>query len=389
MLNGVTIAGSAVVAVTNNNFLWLQGVVTNAGTIELNSAGNATQLMIDPGLTLAGGGIVQIGDSANNGVFSAAGNTTFTIQNDTVEGAGAFGDGNMTLTLGANGTIDATGHNGLTINTSGNTVANGGLLEASGPGGLSVTSSAGVTNTGTIWADGDGVYVAGNVAGTGSERISGAATLRIGGTVAAGQTVTFDPGATGILRLDDTRQFSGTVSGLATTGANSIDLSDISFVNTKVTTAQFNNGVLTVTDGTHTATIALAGNYTGQTFVTSSDGHNGTTVIDPSPSTPDPFAAWTSTSAGGMGQINLSGSGSNLTLSGNAVIAGNAYGELSVLNGATFSATGLTVGDPNSGDDASGAVEVSGADSLVNLSGGSFVVGVGALGSFSVAQGAR
>jgi len=98
--------------------------------------------------------------------------------------------------------------------------------------------------------------------------------------------------------LDDSQQFSGTVFGLSTTGTNSLDLSDISFINPTSTTAKYSNGVLTVTDGTHTTTIALAGNYTGQSFVTSSDGHNGTTVIDPDP--PMPQAAWASTLLGSM-----------------------------------------------------------------------------------------
>ena len=40
-------------------------------------------------------------------------------------------------------------------------------------------------------------------------------------------------------------------------------------------------GTLTVTDGTHTAKIALLGNYLASTFVTSSDGHGGTAVVDP------------------------------------------------------------------------------------------------------------
>src|SRR6516165_3460407 len=41
-------------------------------------------------------------------------------------------------------------------------------------------------------------------------------------------------------------------------------------------------GTLTVTDGSHTANIALLGNYIASTFVTSSDGHGGTNVVDPS-----------------------------------------------------------------------------------------------------------
>jgi hypothetical protein len=41
-------------------------------------------------------------------------------------------------------------------------------------------------------------------------------------------------------------------------------------------------GILTVTDGSHTANIALLGNYMASTFVTSSDGHGGTNVVNPS-----------------------------------------------------------------------------------------------------------
>jgi hypothetical protein len=40
--------------------------------------------------------------------------------------------------------------------------------------------------------------------------------------------------------------------------------------------------MLNVTDGIHTANIALLGNYMASTFVTSSDGHGGTYIVDPS-----------------------------------------------------------------------------------------------------------
>jgi hypothetical protein len=39
--------------------------------------------------------------------------------------------------------------------------------------------------------------------------------------------------------------------------------------------------VLTVTDGTHTANITLAGNFSNSTFTPSGDGHGGTTIVDP------------------------------------------------------------------------------------------------------------
>ena len=40
-------------------------------------------------------------------------------------------------------------------------------------------------------------------------------------------------------------------------------------------------GILSVSDGTHTANIALLGNYMASSFVASSDGHGGTSVVDP------------------------------------------------------------------------------------------------------------
>jgi hypothetical protein len=54
---------------------------------------------------------------------------------------------------------------------------------------------------------------------------------------------------------------------------------------TKVQAASYSgdtsSGTLSVTDGAHTANIALLGNYLASTFVASSDGHGGTSVIDP------------------------------------------------------------------------------------------------------------
>jgi hypothetical protein len=40
-------------------------------------------------------------------------------------------------------------------------------------------------------------------------------------------------------------------------------------------------GTLTVKDGTHTANVVLLGNYMASMFVASSDGHGGTSVVDP------------------------------------------------------------------------------------------------------------
>jgi hypothetical protein len=109
-------------------------------------------------------------------------------------------------------------------------------------------------------------------------------------TIAAGATaeipsaysgaVTF-AGSTGTLQLDNSSSFSGTVAGLA--DQDTLDLRDINpaTVQTPIYSGSSSRGTLTVTDGTHTANIALLGNYLASTFVTSSDGHGGTAIVDP------------------------------------------------------------------------------------------------------------
>ncbi len=97
--------------------------------------------------------------------------------------------------------------------------------------------------------------------------------------------VTFAPGAKGTLILDASSQFTGTISGLSAVAPfNAIDLADIAFGST--TTAVYlasdpNMGTLTVSDGTHTANIALSGQYGPTSFTIASDGHGGTAVVDP------------------------------------------------------------------------------------------------------------
>jgi hypothetical protein len=67
------------------------------------------------------------------------------------------------------------------------------------------------------------------------------------------------------------------------TGKDTIDFADID--PTKVQPPSFSGdstgGTLTVSDGAHSANIALLGNYMASVFVASSDGHGGTAVTDP------------------------------------------------------------------------------------------------------------
>ncbi len=114
-----------------------------------------------------------------------------------------------------------------------------------------------------------------------------AAAVIAGGTVLAINTpdsgkVTFG-GSGGTLQLDQPATFTGTLAGFAM--PDSIELQGIAFGATTTLAFSENNshagGTLTVTDGTHTAAIALLGNYMASTFTLSNDGHNGTSIVDP------------------------------------------------------------------------------------------------------------
>jgi hypothetical protein len=88
-------------------------------------------------------------------------------------------------------------------------------------------------------------------------------------------------GTSGTLQLDNSASFTGTVAGMA--GQDTIDFTDIdpTKVQAPIYSGDASGGTLMVTDGAHTANIALIGNYLASTFVASSDGHGGTNVIDP------------------------------------------------------------------------------------------------------------
>jgi large repetitive protein len=223
---------------------------------------------------------VVLNGNGGNVINAGTAGGTLTNVDNVISGGGQLGAGQLTLVNQASGTINAASASALLVNTGTNAIGNAGVMEASASGGLNVNGAGGVTNTGTLWANGNALSVTGDVSGTGTDRITGAGRLHLGGTVAAGQTVSFDVGSTGTLQLAQSLQFGGTIVGLAASGANALDLADIGFIS-GTTKANFSGGTLTVTDGTHNAHIVLAGDYTGHTFVTSSDQSGGTKVVDP------------------------------------------------------------------------------------------------------------
>jgi VCBS repeat-containing protein len=127
------------------------------------------------------------------------------------------------------------------------------------------------------------------------DTIAGGQTLELGSASAGSVTFTAN---TGTLKLDNSSSFTGTVAGLA--GQDTLDLADINFATVQQPrfAGSSSGGTLTVTDGLHTANIALLGNYLSSSFVASNDGNGGTSIVDP------PLGTAATDTAGSQGGIN-------------------------------------------------------------------------------------
>jgi hypothetical protein len=180
------------------------------------------------------------------------------------------------MSLINSGTIESAYSTALTIDTGANTIANSGLIEAAGTGGLLLDGA--VNNTGTLTASNSTLSVSGPVTGTGVVHVYGGKVIF---SSTFSEHVTF--GSAGELVLGHSTTFAGTVADFSKIGTTSIDLGDISF-STAVESysGTTTSGILTVTDGTHTANIHFTGDYTGATWELSADGGGGTLVKQPS-----------------------------------------------------------------------------------------------------------
>ncbi|MBZ9821514.1 VCBS domain-containing protein, partial [Mesorhizobium sp. CA4] len=253
----------------------LSGTINNSGLISLNSTGSETLLqVIQHGVTLQGGGQVVLSDSAFNIVSGTGPDVTLTNIDNTISGAGELGDG--MLGLDNRGTIIASGSNALVIDTGGSVVANSGTLEATGSGGLVV--AGGVANSGMLWANGGNIAIHGAVTGEGDATIGNLSKLEFG--AASSTDVTFAQNAAGTLELDDSFDFSGRIGGI--TNDDKLDLNDVLFGSATTAVYQANadgsGGTLTVTDGTHGATLHLLGSYDANGFKVADDGQGHTVV---------------------------------------------------------------------------------------------------------------
>ena len=164
----------------------------------------------------------------------------------------------------------------------GTDITNTGTIDVTG-GTLTIDATTILNNTGTLETNGGNLII--DTAFAGSLEIKGAAALELGSSLANAYsqvTVTFEPGATGTVKLDHSEIFSGTIAGL---DDNTIDLVDIAYgSNPTVSYAgDASGGILSVfVNGVDVSNVKLTGDYLGVHWTLTDDGssRHGTDVME-------------------------------------------------------------------------------------------------------------
>ena len=207
-LDGVTLSSGTTFKVPNVTNLTLANTISNAGTINLQSAGNSTDLIIGAAnTTLSGGGVIELSNNVNNRIYGSSATHLLTNTNNTIRGSGQLGANTLAFTN--QGTVEANLSNAtLTLDPAATTFINTGTFRAVN-GGVLVLNSGSINNTsGTIQAQ------------TGS-------TVRLSGSTAV-TNGTLDVGPSGTLQFSSGSLDSGnltTASGSTietTSGANTL-----------------------------------------------------------------------------------------------------------------------------------------------------------------------
>jgi large repetitive protein len=141
-----------------------------------------------------------------------------------------------------------------------------GVLEATGPGGLTVDDAVNSSATGIVEANGGNATILGNLTGGKAQIFSGNQLELKGASNNTAASFQDNAGDTGVLVLDKSVGFHGTVAGFYfdLSHSDTLDLQDIKRASSSwsfLENASGNQGVLTVKDGSHTANITLLGQY--------------------------------------------------------------------------------------------------------------------------------
>ena len=271
-LDGSTAAGAVTITTgsqigdVNNEYLYLNGTITNEGTISIESQNNATVLWINSGtVTLNGGGTVLLSDNGNNYIDASAVGNTLVNANNTIVGSGVFGNGSLNLINQASGTIDANGTNaGMTFTTA--SFTNQGVFEDTGTGGIGLAGIT-ITNDTTIAALGAGSSIS---LYSGADIIGGTLLTTGGAVIQSTNVGTLDGATNGALTIaagstiadlnDQYLYLSGSIVNDGTIALDSNNNATVLWANSATLTLS-GGGNVVMTDNTNNYIDASASGY--------------------------------------------------------------------------------------------------------------------------------
>jgi autotransporter passenger strand-loop-strand repeat protein len=221
---------------------------------------------IASGATVSSGGSQYVAGTASNTTVSDGG-TEFVFGGDTSATVDSGGTQSVAAGGTANGATVSVGGIQYDAGTASGTVLSGGFQAVNG-------SAANTTVDGGYELVMSGAIIGGAILSGGTLELQSGAT-------AGSSTIAFSDGGT--LKLDATGAYGFLVAGFAV--PDEVDLSAVNFASaTKQYSGNASSGTLTVSDGTHSASILLLGNYTVASFHLGpeSGGGAGTVVTDAS-----------------------------------------------------------------------------------------------------------
>ena len=300
-VSGPQLTNAGAITIGDGGAINAVGTILNQGTITIaatsTSVSSSTNLNITNGhsATLTGGGTVMLSSSGGGTATMAGFTSTLTNMDNTIEGSGNVGNGQ--LTLFNSGTIKANASGTLTLSTSSDT--NTGSLLATSGGTLSIQSSI-INQNGLIQSSSGSSVLIGNNA-----TISGGTLDANGGTLGTNGNITLNGSVPGGLTIKGTFTVND--------GNTANILGSIQ-----------NQGTISVIDTGDGASLSLSGDVT-------LTGHGTVTL---------------SSSSTNTAYIQSSGSGPTLTnvdnlIQGSGNIGGN-FG-MSVINQGTINATAGTL----------------------------------------------
>lgn len=207
----------------NGSSLTLNGNISNVGSMNLNSAGTATDLKIDAGtVTLSGGGILTLGNNSNNRILGVDSNETF-INQSTIQGGGQVGANS--LAIANQGTISANS-SGVTMEVDPNSsgLTNTGTMRATSGGILKLQDGTFTNTSGTIEAQASSmVYLSSATVSGGTVQTVGSGEIKLSNSTISDGTMTNSSTGT-IKSTSGTSTISSTLTNAGTLEANASTL---------------------------------------------------------------------------------------------------------------------------------------------------------------------